>query len=440
MSSAPPPPAKLGRYELVRRIGAGGMGEVFLAREPVGRSGTEFRARVVKTILPTLKGDRHVAARFRDEARAGVFLQHPNVARVFAVGEEDGQVFLAMEYVRGKTLSRLLRRLRDRKRPFPAALALWVAERICDGLAYAHSAPDDDGKPLKLVHRDISPANVCVSYRGEVKIIDFGAALSAVKEEQTATGKVIGSLPYMAPEQALGQPVDARADVYSTGATLWELLTGISPTPGEELAVRWRRAAKPDWAAPSKHRPDLPPEVDALVLRALQPKASDRFATASRFAAELAGARRVLRWEATQAELGRLLTSVYGVEAEAEEAALRELLQPGRARVGSQEDETVLAPPTASAFEHAEVEPPILREPAREKAPREPIPVLVSSLELEVSLSDSNATLVRPYVPPPHALSTRRAVFHSAWLSYGAVFVGALLLGMALTYLVLTRG
>ena len=160
-------------------------------------------------------------------------------------------------------------------------MILLLGERVCTGLQYAHEAKDEKGDPLHLVHRDLSPANVCISYRGEVKIIDFGAAQSTLKEEQTAPRVVIGNLTYMAPEQAKKQLVDRRADVYSVGVMLWELLAWHAlPQKGDPIE-RWRKAANPSWEPPSLYHGTLPREVDDLVLKALKKSPNDRYATAS---------------------------------------------------------------------------------------------------------------------------------------------------------------
>jgi eukaryotic-like serine/threonine-protein kinase len=169
-------PVDFGRYKLLRRIGAGGMGEVFLARE----ESNVPRICVVKKVLPHLSENRAFVGRFLDEAKVVVRLKHSNVARVYAMGEVKGEYYLAMEYVQGKTVSRFTRRLREKKQVMPLGLVLLIGEKVCHGLQYAHDANDDQGQPLHLVHRDLSPANVCVSYKGEVKIIDFGAAQSTL--------------------------------------------------------------------------------------------------------------------------------------------------------------------------------------------------------------------------------------------------------------------
>lgn len=323
-------PVQFGRYKLIRRIGAGGMGEVFLATE---ESGPAPRVCVVKKILPNLVQNRAFVGRFLDESKVVVRLKHPNVARVYAMGEVKGEYFLAMEYVQGKTVSRFARRLREEKQVMPLGLILLLGERVCQGLAYAHDVKDDHGEPLHLVHRDLSPANVCVSYRGDVKIIDFGAAHSTLKEEQTAPRVVIGNLTYMSPEQARKQLVDRRADVYSTGVMLWELLAWHAlPQKGDPIE-RWRRAANPSWDKPSRHRANLPAELDEVVLRAVQREPKSRFPDAASLGAELSRLRKKFAPDASERDLGALLALTFKQEKTEEDAALREALEGDRKSV-----------------------------------------------------------------------------------------------------------
>lgn len=350
----PEAPVPFGAYELIRRIGAGGMGEVFLARE---KKAGELRACVVKKVLPSLQANRAFVGRFLDEAKVVVRLNHPNVARVYAMGEADGEYFLTMEYVQGKTVSRFTKRLRDRKTHMPLGLILLLGERVCTGLHYAHDAVDERGEPLHLVHRDLSPANVCISYRGEVKIIDFGAAQSTLKEEQTAPRVVIGNLTYMAPEQAKKQFVDRRADVYSTGVMLWELLSWFAlPQKGDPIE-RWRKAANPHWDAPSVHNPNVPPELDALVLKALRKDPDARFKSAAELGAALREARQRLAPSYGEAELGALLSKAFAREKAAEDAVLAETL--GKPAINDTPTDKrrrqTVVPPTALAFEHTAV-------------------------------------------------------------------------------------
>ncbi|MCP3163371.1 serine/threonine protein kinase [Myxococcus qinghaiensis] len=341
-------PVRFGPYTLVRRIGAGGMGEVFLAREEAPR-----RACVVKKVLPQLMESPQFVGRFRDEARVVVRLTHPNIARVYAMGEVEGQLYLSMEYVRGKTLSRLSYRLRQLGRMMPLGIILHLGERLCEGLAYAHDATDEEGHALHLVHRDLSPANVCISYDGEVKIIDFGAAQSTLKEQQTAPRVVIGNLTYMSPEQARKRFVDRRADVYAVGVLLWELCAWKPLSQRGDPVERWRRAAYPTWENAGKHRPGLPSSVDAFLMRALTAEPANRFPDAAAMGAELARLKAKLSPGVGDAELARLLAIVFPREKKAEETLLEELLRE-EARRTHTEPELVatLTPPTALAFEH----------------------------------------------------------------------------------------
>ncbi|MCP3136501.1 serine/threonine-protein kinase [Pyxidicoccus xibeiensis] len=361
-------PVRFGPYTLVRRIGAGGMGEVFLAREESQR-----RACVVKKVLPQLMEDPRFVGRFRDEARVVVRLDHPNIARVYAMGEVEGQLYLAMEYVQGKTLSRLAYRLRQLGRTIPLGPLLHLGQRLCEGLAYAHDAKDADGHPLHLVHRDLSPANVCLSYAGEVKVIDFGAAQSTLKEQQTAPRVVIGNLTYMAPEQARKRFVDRRADVYAVGALLWELVAWRPLAQRGDPVERWRRAAYPTWEPAGRFRQGVPTSVDAFLLRALAGEPDQRFPDAGAMAAELARLKAKLAPGTGDAHVARLMESAFPREKVSEENALRELLSEDTSRKRTEQElAAVLTPPTALAFEHGGIDAPEDFVPAASPAPEAP--------------------------------------------------------------------
>ena len=316
-------PLPFGKYELLRRIGAGGMGEVFLARKHGAPPGEVI---VIKKILPHLSEDQGFVGRFVDEAKVVVLLNHPNICRTFDMGEVDGQFFMAMEYVEGKTLAKAESRLREMNYSFPVELALWVCAQTCDGLAQAHRQTDLEGKPLQVVHRDVSPSNIMVTYEGEVKIIDWGAALSTLKEEMTAPRVVIGNLSYMAPEHARKQHVDPRADIFSMGVVLWELLTWqLIPADGDPID-RWKRAARPNFQKPSFYRPDLPKEIDAMVTRALATEPRERFPDAGTFRDELMACLHQ-RWPQTSAsKLGAFMRAVFQAEVEAERAIVAEVV------------------------------------------------------------------------------------------------------------------
>ncbi len=356
---APERPGSLpfGPYTLVRRIGYGGMGEVFLAREE-----SPGRACVVKKVLPSLAGNPQFLARFRDEARVVRRLSHPNIARVWDMGEVAGELYLAMEYVAGKTLNRLAWRLRQQGRVLPRGLVLLIGERMCEGLAYAHDVTDEYGQPLHLVHRDLSPANVCISYGGEVKIIDFGAAQSTLKEAQTAPSVVMGSIAYMAPEQARKLRVDRRADVYATGVVLWELLAWQAQTQAQkgDVVARWRRAAYPQWEPPSRHQADLPPDMDAVVLKALATEPEARFLDARALGAALRALREKYAPGVGDADLARLMGEAFAREKAVEDGVLGELVR-GKSKLRrplTEKELPTFAPPTALAFEHRALDAP----------------------------------------------------------------------------------
>ncbi|RME28008.1 MAG: serine/threonine protein kinase, partial [Deltaproteobacteria bacterium] len=241
MSSGPLSlPARFGRYELVDHIATGGMAEVFLARS-FGVQGFQKHV-VVKRLRPGLAQNPRMVQLFVQEARISAGLVHPNIAQIHELGTvRSGPVdshYIAMEYVHGQDLTRVRRALHERGRTLPVDLALYCAVRVLRALAYAHERADAHGRPLGLVHRDVSPHNVLVSFQGEVKLVDFGIARleGDVVQSQLPGG---GKYAYMSPEQASGLPLDGRSDVFSAGILLWELLVGHRlfqhPDPDEKL-------------------------------------------------------------------------------------------------------------------------------------------------------------------------------------------------------------
>lgn len=411
---SPEAPVPFGPYQLIRRIGAGGMGEVFLARD----AGEVPRPCVVKKVLPSLVANRAFVGRFLDEAKVVVRLAHANIARVYAMGDVDGDYYLAMEYVQGKTVSRLMRRLRDRKTEMPLGIALLLAERVCAGLDYAHHATDDAGAPLHLVHRDLSPANVCISYKGEVKIIDFGAAQSTLKEEQTAPRVVIGNLTYMAPEQARKQIVDGRADIYSCGVMLWELVAGhVLPQKGDPVE-RWRKAANPSWEAPSRLNAQVPREVDGVLLKALSKAPEARYQSAAEFGRALEAVRRRVAPTLGDHDLGALLSHAFAKEKQAEDAILHEAVY-GKTlvRLKDKTRRLQVVPPTALAFEHTAVLAPADFLPNDQEITD---PERLDPVALE---DDGTPTPSRdPRAPAPIELTTR---INATRTSFGVTFAEA---------------
>jgi eukaryotic-like serine/threonine-protein kinase len=218
------PGASVGPYRLLRTLAKGGMGEVWLAKQP-GLAGFE-RLVAIKRILTESDDDPMLAGLFVDEARIALQLSHANIVQVFDVGQAHGSSYLVMEYLRGQSLARVAKRLVDLHQRVPVSLSVQVVAEAAKGLGHAHLKLGADGAPLQIVHRDVSPQNLFVTYDGQVKVLDFGIAKAAGRSTRTRTGVVRGRLTYMSPEQALGEPVSPASDVFSLGIVLYELLSG----------------------------------------------------------------------------------------------------------------------------------------------------------------------------------------------------------------------
>jgi eukaryotic-like serine/threonine-protein kinase len=275
-------PRKFGKYHLLGPLAQGGMGALYLA--VTGDRGLE-RLLVIKTILPHL-ADAEYIARFRDEAKVVIKLSHGNLIPVFDAGQVGGELFLAMDFVEGRDLRAVWNRCAKKQVAFPIDVAVYLVKELCRGLAYAHSFAD-----LDLVHRDVSPPNVLVSYTGEVKLTDFGLASSKLKLEKTAPGIIYGKVAYMSPEQARGERLDGRSDMYAAGIVLWELLTGrqLFPPGKDQPADLVTRAKNPDVMRPSKRAPRVPVELDEICVRALASERADRYASCDEMRQALQG-------------------------------------------------------------------------------------------------------------------------------------------------------
>ena len=264
-------PRKFGKYHLLGPLAQGGMGALYLA--VTGDRGLE-RLMVIKTVLPHL-ADAEYVARFRDEAKVVVKLSHGNLIPVFDAGLVGGELFLAMDFVEGRDLRAVWNRCAKKQVAFPIDVAVYIVKELCRGLAYAHSFPD-----LNLVHRDVSPPNVLVSYTGEVKLTDFGLASSTLKLEKTAPGIIYGKVAYMSPEQARGEKLDGRSDMYAAAIVLWELLTGrqLFPPGKDQPQDLLARAKNPEVMRPSKRAPRVPVELDEICVKALASAKDQRYA------------------------------------------------------------------------------------------------------------------------------------------------------------------
>src|SRR5579864_2585922 len=274
MNAPPAPPKEIAQFEIVRRLGAGGMAEVFLAKKR-GAEGT-YKILVLKRILPTYGGSRRFRSMFIEEAHLATRLNHPNVVQVFEFQDfGDEGLLLAMEFVEGCDLGRLMGAARAKGTNIPPWLGAWIVSEAAKGLHYAHEKKDEAGQPLEIVHRDVSPQNILLSFEGAVKIADFGIASARLFAEEQ--GVLKGKFGYMSPEQARGDSLDRRSDLYALGVILWEILAGrpIHGGLGGEALLDIVRSGIVE--PPTTHAEDIPAELEQIALKALAPARNDRF-------------------------------------------------------------------------------------------------------------------------------------------------------------------
>lgn len=307
--SPPPEITRLGRYQIVRRLALGGMAELFLARA-AGVQGFEKQV-VIKRVLPQLATEPEFVDMFLDEARLAAGLHHPNIAQVFDIGREGGSYFFAMEYVPGRDLHQILRALRGRGERLSPEHAVAIALAVCAGLHHAHEATDAGGRPLGIVHRDVSPSNVVVTFDGAVKLLDFGIAEAASHRAVTRAGLLKGKMAYMSPEQCKGAAVDRRSDVFCVGILLYEMTTGTPLYAGDSDYAILHQIADMDAPRPSSRRPDYPPELEAIVLRALARNPARRYRTAEELQLDLENYAREHKLVLSPIELGRTMRELF---------------------------------------------------------------------------------------------------------------------------------
>lgn len=304
-----------GQYELQEVIATGGMAEVWKAR----MRGVEGFQKIVaiKRILPHLTENDEFVTMFIDEAKLAAQLQHPNIIHIYDLGKLERSYYIAMEYIDGKDLRTILRSLEDKGGRMPLGLALFIGARLAAALDYAHRKRDLQGQAMALVHRDVSPQNVLISYDGDIKLCDFGIAKAASKASHTRAGALKGKLQYMSPEQAWGKDIDQRSDIFSLGLVFYEMLTGRKAFAGDSELSILEQVRAPQLTPPREMDPSTPPEVERVVLKALQTDREDRYQTAADMARELANILQSLRPAPGASELGSFLSDLVGRERQA---------------------------------------------------------------------------------------------------------------------------
>ena len=312
---------QLGKYQLITKLGKGGMAELFLARTEAIHGIEKFVA--LKRIPDAHARDKEFVRMFLEEARLAATLSHPNIAQVYDVGKEGGTYFFTMEYLQGFDLARLLRTVFKRGEWPPLQHVLAIIIGTAAGLHYAHRKEGRDGRLLNIVHRDVSPSNIFITYDGGVKLLDFGIAKATTAKTVTETGSLKGKIPYMSPEQVRGEKLDQRSDIFSLGIVLWEMLARrrLFPKSASDLEIM-NTLAYDDVPPPSSVRRDVDPDLDRIVRRALQCDRNQRFPTAQALQMGLEEYARRRQISISSAELGRYMREHFPREAEESKAAM----------------------------------------------------------------------------------------------------------------------
>lgn len=381
---APPPSPRVpvggspyGPYRLLERVAMGGMAEVFKAK----RTGVEGFEKVlaVKRILPHLSDNKEFVDMFIDEAKMVAGLAHPNIAQIFDLGKIEKSYYIAMEYVHGRDLRSILRRARELEVRMPLDLSLLVVSRVCSALEFAHRKKDERGRAMQIVHRDISPQNILISFEGDVKLTDFGIAKAASKASITDAGALRGKLLYMSPEQAWGKAMDRRSDIFSLGIVFYEMVTDHRPFLGSSEMSILEMVRECNVASPSTLNPRVPEKLERVIMKSLAREAEDRYQDAAEMFRDL---ERVLHeWQPPQAgALTRFLEMLFdddersdSVQEEAAPAAAPEAAPEARSESEPEAPAKAQAAPVARV-ENEEFDttpPPGPPEPAPERPARD---------------------------------------------------------------------
>jgi serine/threonine-protein kinase len=336
-----------GKYRLTEQVGEGGMGVVY--RAEVDDSDGIVRKCAIKRIRPAFAGAQAFVDALVAEGRLYAHLHHPGIVQLLEVGSIDGERYLAMQWLDGIDLRRLLKQCARKGVRLLPSLACFIAYEVASALAYAHSLCGEDGSSLEIIHRDVNPANILVTRSGRMVLIDFGIAhaSSQLERRQTEAGMIKGTVGYMSPEQSLAERVDARSDVFSLGAVLYECLTGTPPFRGRNPLETLRLVSEAKVAPPSSLRPELGPEIDQVVLKALARDKNERYASADELVAALRPI--VFRHQADAMQLSALVANLQASDSAACTADSRTEDLPMSCSTTIESRPQVAAPPFAGA-------------------------------------------------------------------------------------------
>ncbi|MBX3259930.1 MAG: serine/threonine protein kinase [Labilithrix sp.] len=299
-----------GKYQLFASLGRGGMADVFLS---VARGQMGFnKLAVIKRLRQALAEESAFRNMFLDEARLAARLSHPNIVHTYEVGEQGGVYFIAMEYLEGQSLNKVLKETLRRKETLEPEIAVRVVADALAGLGYAHELRDYDGRPLSVIHRDISPHNIFVTYDGHTKLVDFGIAKAALSSTETEVGVLKGKVAYMSPEQAMGQRIDARSDLFAMGIVLWELIAQQRLMTGESAANTLHKLMNEPIPRLSQVLPRIDPNLEMLVARALEKEPEHRWQSASEMRGALESWLAAHPRQTRQDDVGRRMMALFG--------------------------------------------------------------------------------------------------------------------------------
>ena len=355
-------PVRFGKYTLVDRIAVGGMAEIFLARQ-AGLEGFE-KTIVIKRIRPHLSKQPNFVKMFLNEAKLAAQLNHPNIVQIYDLGKINESYFIAMEYIFGRDMRRIIPKADALGIPFPMVYALKIASSVCEGLYYAHQRTDIYGHALHIVHRDVTPENIFVSFDGTVKVLDFGIAKAANQIEQTRAGEIKGKLSYMSPEQCMGKSLDNRSDLFSLGVVLYEWLTGFKLFTGDSEVAILKSITEGKIYAPSYFKADIPEAVEAILMKALEKDRERRYQTAWEMQYDLDQFLSQYEFTPSNIHLSNFLKQLFNDELEEERERLAALRAPPGPEEIVEEAEEIISQVEAISAESGEL--PI--EPGADKS------------------------------------------------------------------------
>lgn len=319
-------PIPFDKYLLLDRIAVGGMAEVYRGKL-IGEKGFE-KPVVLKKMHPHLTDEEEMVALFIDEARLAAQLKHENIIHIYDFGNKSGTFYIAMEYLFGKDLHQVIKKAAEKRTPLQLEHILFVMQKVCEGLGYAHNLKDLQGNHLNIIHRDVSPQNIFITYEGQVKIIDFGIAKAATKATKTQTGIIKGKVAYMSPEQASGKTIDYRSDIFSVGIILYELVTGKKMFEGDTFQVL-SQVIEAKYDPPEKLNKELPAGLCSIIEKALRVDPESRYQSCDEMASDLENLLYDLKCRPNIKSLSKYMRALYADSFDREKQEMSECMLTG---------------------------------------------------------------------------------------------------------------